>query len=96
MILDSSVVVAIVRREPGYEDLRSVLAQFLEDFGVAIVSFGPDHWREAARAFRHFGKGRHPAALSFGDRLTYAVARLAERPLLCLGDDFRQSDLLLA
>lgn len=128
MILDSSVIVAIVRREPGFEDLvarlesaehlavgaptlaetaivltarlgtdsRAILERFLDDFGVDTVSFGPDHWREALRAFRRFGKGRHPAALNFGDCLTYAVARLAERPLLCLGDDFRRTDVPLA
>lgn len=128
MILDSSVIVAIVRREPGFENLvarldseehlavgaptlaetaivlearlrtdsRVILEHFLHDFGVATVSFGPDHWREAAGAFRRFGKGRHPAALNLGDCLTYAVARLAERPLLCLGDDFTQTDLPLA
>jgi len=60
------------------------------------VSFGEDHWREAARAFRRFGKGRHPAALNFGDCLTYAVARLAGAPLLCVGEDFPQTDLDLA
>jgi ribonuclease VapC len=31
--------------------------------------------------------------LSFGDCLTYAVARLAERPLLFLGGDFAKTDL---
>lgn len=128
MILDSSVIVAIVQREPGFDalvalledaeqlaigaptltetaivlearfslDSRVVLERFLRAFRVATVTFGPDHWREAARAFRRFGKGRHPAALNFGDCLTYAVARLAGQPLLCVGDDFRQTDLILA
>lgn len=77
-------------------DSRAVLGRFLEDFGVSTIDFGPAHWREAAGAFRRFGKGRHPAALSFGDCLTYAVARLADRPLLCVGEDFRKTDLALA
>jgi ribonuclease VapC len=42
-----------------------------------------------------FGKGRHPARLNFGDCLTYATVKLAEEPLLCLGDDFAKTDLQL-
>ena len=30
-----------------------------------------------------------PAALNFGDCLSYAVARLADHPLLFVGDDSR-------
>lgn len=46
-------------------------------------------------AYSRFGKGRHPAALNFGDCCTYAVASVAGEPLLCLGDDFAKTDLLL-
>jgi ribonuclease VapC len=37
--------------------------------------------------------GRHPAALNYGDCLTYATARLAGHPLLCMGNDFQQTDI---
>ncbi len=47
----------------------------------------------AAQAIGKYGKGRHPAGLNFGDCLTYATARLAGEPLLCLGGDFAQTDL---
>jgi ribonuclease VapC len=50
----------------------------------------------AADAFIHYGKGRHPAGLNFGGCMTYAVAKLAGEPLLCLGDDFPATDLELA
>ncbi len=128
MILDSSAIVAIVRAEPGYEevlaeleaadsvaigsptlvetgmvltgrlglDARALLERFVQDFGVMVIPFGEAHWREALDAFRRFGKKRHPAALNFGDCLTYAVARLSDRPLLCLGNDFSQTDLRLS
>jgi ribonuclease VapC len=33
--------------------------------------------------------------LNFGDCLTYAVARVAGAPLLCIGDDFARTDLEL-
>jgi ribonuclease VapC len=50
----------------------------------------------ALDAFSRFGKGRHPAALNFGDCMTYAIAEVARRPLLCVGEDFAQTDLELA
>ena len=73
-----------------------VLARFVDELQVAIVPFGDDHWREAVEAFLRFGKGRHRAALNFGDCLTYAVARLAGHPLLWVGKDFDHTDLVPA
>lgn len=128
MILDSSVVVAIVLREPGYEELveklqsadmigigapsltetgivlaarlniepQALLDRFLREFGVVAVAFGEHHWREALEAFHRFGKGRHAAALNFGDCMSYAVARLAGQPLLFVGNDFSKSDIQAA
>ncbi len=74
-------------------DGRSVLERFLQDFEVTVIPFGDLHWREAVAAYRRFGKGRHPAALNFGDCLSYATAKLADRPLLFVGDDFPKTDL---
>lgn len=37
--------------------------------------------------------GNHPASLNFGDCLTYAVAKLASRPLLFVGAAFARTDL---
>ena len=128
MILDSSAIVAVLLRQPGYESLlerlagqegagigaptltetgivmaaklglsgRTLLARFLQESRLLTIPFGDDHWSVAVDAFVRFGKGRHQAALNFGDCLTYAVARLADEPLLCLGDDFAQTDLVLA
>ena len=71
----------------------ALLDRFLRDFGVVPVVFGEQHWREALDAFRRFGKGRHPAALNFGDCLSYATAKLADHPLLFVGDDFPRTDI---
>ncbi len=43
-------------------------------------------------AWLRYGKGKHAAALNFGDCLSYAVARLADEPLLFVGDDFARTD----
>lgn len=75
--------------EPGAGWLR----QFIEEFGLAVIPFGELHAREAIAAYARFGKGRHEAGLNFGDCLTYAVARLAGQPLLCVGTDFPRTDL---
>jgi ribonuclease VapC len=47
-------------------------------------------------AYLRFGQGRHKAQLNFGDCLAYAVARLADEPLLFTGNDFTETDLELA
>jgi ribonuclease VapC len=128
VILDSSAVVAILLREPGFERLRdrlaaseqagiaaptvvesslvlcsrlghagkTLLARFLQEAEVEVVDFTAEHWMVAADAFIAYGKGRHRAGLNFGDCMTYAVARLAGEPLLCLGDDFPATDLEVA
>ncbi|MGH3518439.1 MAG: type II toxin-antitoxin system VapC family toxin [Haloechinothrix sp.] len=74
---------------------QSLLASFLQRRTFDVVSFGDAHWRSAQSAFHRFGKGRHPASLNFGDCLTYAAAWVAGEPLLCVGDDFAQTDLEL-
>ena len=72
---------------------RTVLARFLQEAGLTVIPFGEEHWRTAVEAYGRFGKGRHPASLSFGDCLTYAVARLAGQRLLFVGTDFSKTDL---
>jgi ribonuclease VapC len=78
------------------EDGRTILLSFLQEVNIDVLSFGDAHWRIAQSAFVRYGKGRHPAALNFGDCLTYATAYVAGEPLLCVGDDFTRTDLELA
>ena len=78
------------------EDARGLLARFLREAGIDVVPFGEAHYSAAVDAWLRFGKGRHPAALNFGDCLSYATASLAGKSLLCVGDDFRKTDLELA
>jgi len=99
MILDTSAVAAIVMKEPGYEELLKRIASGDPAIGTptlaetAVVPFGESHYGAAVDAWLRYGKGRHPAALNFGDCLSYAVARLAQEPLLFVGDDFAQTDI---
>ena len=77
-------------------DSRDLIIRLLDEFSIEQIPFGDHHWREAVDAYLRFGKGRHKARLNFGGCLTYAVARLANEPLLFTGDDFPQTDLALA
>jgi ribonuclease VapC len=47
-------------------------------------------------AFDRYGRGRHKASLNFGDCMTYSVAKLADEPLLCMGEDFALTDLRIS
>jgi ribonuclease VapC len=73
-----------------------IIERFVQEFELVVLPFGEPHWRATAEAYFRFGKGRHPAALNFGDCLAYAVARLADRPLLFVGNDFSRTDLVAA
>ena len=75
------------------KDPRPVLYEFLREMNVEVIPFTTEHYEVAVDAFERFGKGRHPAALNFGDCLTYAVARLSGLPLLYTGEDFARTDL---
>lgn len=52
--------------------------------------------REAIKAFRIYGKGRHRADLNMGDCFAYACARAYRLPLLFKGNDFVHTDIVVA
>jgi ribonuclease VapC len=87
---------AIVLAAKFGEDSRAVAALLIDQLALAVIPFNSAHSREAREAFLRFGRGRHPAALNFGDCLSYAVAKVAGQPLLFVGDDFRRTDVLPA
>lgn len=68
----------------------------VKELGVSVVPFGEAEWRMAVEAFRRFGRGRHAAALNYGDCLAYATAKTARDSLLFVGDDFSKTDIMSA
>jgi ribonuclease VapC len=72
---------------------RALVAQMLERWSVVVTPFDQRHARVAFDAFLRFGKARHPAALNYGDCMTYATARVAGMPLLFAGNDFGMTDI---
>ena len=72
------------------------LAKFLGYLNVSIVDFTAEDARIAGAAFRKYGKGRHKAALNFGDCCSYAMAKARGLPLLFKGNDFSLTDVVSA
>jgi ribonuclease VapC len=125
VIVDTSALVAILRREPeayafsraiaSAEAPRMTAANWLEAamvsegrgdaiaderlddiiarLRVEIVPVTAELARRARAAWRVYGKGRHPAALNFGDSMSYALAKERDEPLLFKGDDFARTDV---
>jgi len=91
-LAETAIVLAARLGLPG----QTLLARFVSEGRISVLPFTDEHWPVAVDAFRRYGKGNHPAALNFGDCLTYAVARLEGEALLCVGRDFAKTDLPLA
>ena len=66
---------------------------FLIRANLQVVPVDSDQAELARSAWRRYGKGRHPAALNFGDCLAYALAKSAAEPLLAKGSDFALTDI---
>jgi ribonuclease VapC len=128
MVVDTSILIAIVLKEQGFEELVFKLAEadvrclsaasYLEasivllkrrgkgieleldrtiyELEITIIPVTATHARIARQAFLEYGKGQHPARLNFGDCFAYALAKSRSEPLLFKGDDFQQTDVLVA
>ena len=74
-------------------DARPMLSGLLRRMDAEVVDFTEDHYDAALSAFLRLGKGRHPAALNFGDCMSYALASVSGLPLLFAGADFSKTDI---
>lgn len=90
----AETLVVLARRLDG--DPAPQLFELLRELDVQVISFTEEHSRVALEAYLRYGKGRHPAALNFGDCLSYATAAIAGQPLVYVGNDFAQTDLASA
>ncbi len=91
--LTEALIVAEVRQG---REAAADLAALLDELEVEIVSLDEAQSELAAAAWRRFGKGRHPAALNFGDTFSYALAVTRGEALLFKGDDFAATDVMRA
>ncbi|QFU32992.1 MULTISPECIES: type II toxin-antitoxin system VapC family toxin [Brevundimonas] len=93
MAVWETVLAVSRRRVMEIEDAEGVVEDFLRLAKIEVVAIPAEARREAIRAHARYGKGRHPAALNFGDCFAYACARHARSPLLYKGDDFSRTDI---
>jgi uncharacterized protein with PIN domain len=80
--VNASALGAVPVREPGYEAFLATLTTSTVVAAIGTPTVEPSDVRAG-----------HPAALNLADCLSYAVARLANEPLLFVGDDFAATDL---
>lgn len=69
------------------------LPAWLAAFGIDIHPVTPGQAMLAMEAFERYGKGRHKAALNFGDCFAYALAKTLNARLLFKGQDFTHTDI---
>jgi ribonuclease VapC len=89
-LLETTIVVESRLGEAGGREFEL----WLHHAGVIIVPVDAEQADAARRAWRRFGKGRHPAGLSYGDCFSYALDFTRGEPLLFKGDDFTRTDLV--
>jgi ribonuclease VapC len=86
--LELSIVAEARLGRGGADDALAIL-----DTSRTVTFPFDEHLADLAfDAWMRFGKGRHRAALNFGDCFSYALAVHLDVPLLCVGDDFAQTD----
>lgn len=90
--VELGIVVEAKKGPAGTQLLEELLARVR----CEVVPMDADLAREAIVCWRRFGRGRHVAALNFGDTFSYALARRSHQPLLFVGDDFSKSDVTVA
>jgi ribonuclease VapC len=85
----------VVETQLGPEGMRQAEA-FFRRAGVTLEPVTIEHGELARQAFLDFGKGRHKAALNFGDCFSYALAKATGEPLLFKGNHFNHTDVRAA
>jgi ribonuclease VapC len=88
-VLEASIVIEARYGEAGGLELD----RWLTSIGAEIISVDLAQIAVARRAWRTFGKGRHPAGLNFGDCFSYALAKSRGEALLFKGNDFSKTDI---
>jgi ribonuclease VapC len=91
-LVEASIVLLARVGPRGVDHLDALI----EAAGIRVVAVDDVQARAAREAFGRFGRGRHPAALNYGDCFPYALAATHGRPLLYVGQDFARTDVVPA
>lgn len=88
-VLETGIVLEARRGESAGREFDL----FVVRANIQIVPVDGEQAEIARSAWRKYGKGRHPAALNFGDCFAYALAKFTSEPLLAKGTDFAATDI---
>ena len=88
-LLEASIVIETRKGDEGARDPDLLIYRA----GIQIVPVDAEQAEVASAPWRRFGKGRHPAALNYGDCFAYALAKTSGFCLLFKGADFGQTGL---
>ena len=91
-ILEAAIV---LEKRFGQEGSRG-LDELLRRLPIEAVPVDGDQLEWARHAHHTYGRGRHPAALNFGDCFSYALAKTTGERLLYKGSDFSRTDVTSA
>ena len=88
-VLETGIVLEARRGESAGREFDL----FLVRANLHIAAVDGEQAEIARSAWRKYGKGRHPAALNFGDCFAYALAKALGEPLMARGTDFAVTDI---
>jgi len=87
--LETGIVLEVKRGEAAGREFDL----FLVRANLLVVPVDGEQVEIARSVWRKYGKGRHSAALNFGDCFAYALAKSSGEPLLAKGTDFALTDI---
>lgn len=88
----SMVLAGRIRDETAWEELDALV----RTTPIEVVGHDRSLAELSRLALVRFGKGPHPAALNWGDCVSYALAKHRDIPLLFKGTDFAKTDIVPA
>ena len=88
-VLEAGIVLEARRGESAGREFDL----FVVRANLQIIPVDAEQADLARSAWRKYGKGRHPAALNFGDCFSYALAKTTGEPLLAKGTGFASTDI---
>lgn len=88
-VVEASLVVLGRYGEAG----DSQLDRFLRGIAAEVAPVDEEQVTLARDAALRFGRGRHAAALNYGDCFSYALSVARGEPLLFVGEDFAKTDV---
>jgi ribonuclease VapC len=87
--VETGIVIEARAGSAGAGDLQTLM----QKLQVQVEPVDQRQAKLAVRAWRRFGKGRHPARLNLGDCFAYALTAALGGRLLYQGGDFSQTDI---